>query len=180
MSHFSNPAGGSTKDANAYVEAVLGLLGDRDPVEVLGSTPSALAAMIERAPHGIASTPEAPGKWSMTEVIQHLADSETVWAYRLRKVLAEDQPILSGYDQDLWARRFRYADVPMVEALALFTSCRLANLRLLHQLSEEDFQRVGVHSERGPETVQHMIALYAGHDLVHLRQIDRILRLHGG
>lgn len=180
MSDFSNRAGTATKDANAYVEAVLGLLGDQDPVKVLSSTPSALAAMIERAPHGVASTPEADGKWSMTEVIQHLADSETVWAYRLRKVLAEDQPVLSGYDQDLWARRFRYADVPIVEALTLFTSCRKSNLRLLNQLTDEDLQRVGVHSERGRETVQHMVALYAGHDLVHLRQIDRILQLHGG
>lgn len=180
MSDFSNRAGTAAKDANAYVEAVLGLLGDRDPVEVLGSTPSVLAAMIDGAPHGAVSTPEAHGKWSITEVVQHLADSETVWAYRLRKVLAEDQPVLSGYDQDLWARRFRYADVPIVEALTLFTLCRKANLRLLNQLTEEDLQRVGVHSERGRETVQHMVALYAGHDLVHLRQIDRILRLHAG
>ncbi len=178
MSDFSNRAENSTNDAGAYVEAVLKLLGGQDPIEVLASTASVLSSQIEGVPRGIISKPEASDKWSVAEVIQHLADSETVWAYRLRKVLAEDKPVLSGYDQDLWARRFRYADVPVVEALSLFTYCRAANLRLLGHLSEEDYQRVGVHSERGQETVRHMVSLYAGHDLVHLRQIDRILRRH--
>ena len=118
--------------------------------------------------------PEAPGKWSILEVIHHLADSELVWAYRLRMVLAEKQPEITGYDQDRWANQLKYREANLEDVLELFGILRKTNLRLISSLSDEELQRAGTHNERGEETVEHMIRLYAGHDLVHSNQISRI------
>ena len=118
--------------------------------------------------------PEAPGKWSIREVIQHLADSEMVGGVRLRMVLAHDRPIIVGYDQDLWADRLRYRDVDVREALEQFTVLRRRNMRLWQNLSPADLARVGLHNERGEESLGHMRKLYAAHDLLHLRQLERI------
>ena len=120
--------------------------------------------------------PESAGKWSMRQVLQHLADSELVWGYRLRMVLAHDRPQITGYDQDLWAERLGYDEVDPDHALNEFAMLRQSNLRLLSRASADDMNRVGVHAERGEESVAHMIRLYAGHDLLHLRQLERIRR----
>ena len=118
--------------------------------------------------------PEAPGKWSILEVIHHLADSELVWAYRLRMVLAEKQPEITGYDQERWASQLKYREANLQDVLELLGILRKTNLRLISSLSDEELQRAGTHNERGEETVEHMIRLYAGHDLVHSNQISRI------
>ncbi|MGH7657123.1 MAG: DinB family protein [Gemmatimonadales bacterium] len=174
MSVYSNPASAARDHAEAYIPAVLGLLGDREPRAVLRETPLALAEAIRGLPETAYHAAEARGKWSIGEVLQHLADSELVWGYRLRMALAHDRPQLFGYDQDLWASRLHYADTDPQESLELFTILRHANLRVLDGASHDDMDRVAVHKERGEESIRHMIRLYAGHDLVHLRQIDRI------
>ena len=174
MSVFTNPASRSIDEAQAYTQAIIELLGSRDPMEVLRDTPRALRQAIEGMSAAHLSAPEVPGKWSVTQVLQHLADSELVWGFRLRMVLAADRPPLTGYDQDRWAERFDYAKADPAEALDVFTTLRRANLRMLSGMSEADLGRVGLHSERGEESVAHMIRLDAGHDLLHLRQIGRI------
>lgn len=176
MSVFTNPASRSAEQAAAYTAAVLDLLGTKDPIEVLTDTPMALERALEGLSHGQVTQPERAGKWSIRHVLQHLADSELVWGYRLRMVLAHDRPQLTGYDQDLWAERLRYHQADAVQAVRDFVSLRKGNLRLLAGASGDDFQRVGLHVERGEESVEHMMRLYAGHDLLHLRQIDRIRR----
>ena len=174
MSIFSNPASSTPTDIAAYVAALLHLLGDNDPVVVLRETPAALQRFLETVPPRIAASPEAPGKWSIRDVIQHLADSELVGGFRLRMVLAHDRPPLTGYDQDLWASRLRYRDVEVGDAFEQFAALRRANVRLWQSLTAEDLARVGLHSERGEESLEHMRRLYAGHDLLHLRQLERI------
>ena len=116
----------------------------------------------------------APGKWSIRDVVQHLADSELNGSVRFRMVLAQDRPPLIGYDQDLWSQRLHYSESNIDEALEEFTTLRRANIRLLERTTDSDRARVGVHSERGEESLGHLMKLYAGHDLVHLRQIERI------
>src|SRR5688500_11975889 len=105
MSVFTNPASTAPADAAAYVAAVLDLVGDRDPLAVLLDTPEA----VRRAIHGLTlqelRAPERPGKWSIVQVLQHLADAEVVWGWRMRLILAQDRPVLTGYDQDRWAER---------------------------------------------------------------------------
>jgi uncharacterized damage-inducible protein DinB len=176
MSVFSNPASRSIEHARAYTAAVLDLLGDREPMDLLRDTPRALRRAVAGLTEQQMSAPEATGKWSIRHVVQHLADSDLVWGYRLRMVVAEDRPPLTGYDQDLWAERLQYEKTIVEDALGDFEVLRRANLRLLDHLSAGDFTRVGVHAERGEESVEHMIGLYAGHDLVHLRQVERIRR----
>jgi hypothetical protein len=179
MSTFSNPASRSPELADAYVKAVLELVGDSDPMEILRETPFVLRTLLEPIPEEALSVPEAPGRWSLGEVLRHLTDSELVWAFRLRMVLAQERPTLHGYDQDAWADRLRYREVDVEATLREFAAVRAGNLRLLEGLSPEELARVGVHSERGEESVKRMTSLYAGHDRVHLRQMQRILAAMG-
>ena len=174
MSIFSNPASSTPADIAAYVAALLDLLGDNDPVVVLREMPAAVQRFLETVPPQLAASPEAPGKWSIRDVIQHLADSELVGGFRLRMVLAHDRPPLTGYDQDLWASRLRYRDVEVGDAFEQFGALRRANVRIWQSLTAEDLARVGLHSERGEESLEHMRRLYAGHDLLHLQQLERI------
>ena len=174
MSVFSNPASSTPAETAAYVAALLGLIGDDDPVRILGQTAAALERFLEPLPPETVKRPEAPGKWSIGTVVQHLADSELVGGFRLRMVLSHDRPAITAYDQDLWANRLHYTDADVREALEQFTVLRRTNLRLWKDLSPADLARVGRHAERGEESLEHMRRLYAAHDLLHLRQLDRI------
>ena len=174
MSEFSNPAATGVEDAAAYTAALLKLLGDRDPLEVMREMPQKLSAAVKDVPRDRVAAPEAPGKWSIRDVVQHLADSELNGSIRFRMVLAQDRPPLIGYDQDLWAQRLHYSETKIDEAMAEFTTLRRANVRLFERTNDADRARVGIHSERGEESLAHLMKLYAAHDLVHLRQIERI------
>lgn len=162
-----------------YVAGLFEALGDRDPTAVLRETPAAL----ERATTGLTDaqlrTPEAAGKWSVIEVAQHLADSELVGGFRFRMIVAHDAPELPGYDQDAWVSRLGYRKAKLEDAVGDFARLRAANLRLWASLAPSDLERVMVHSERGRESLGLMERIYAGHDLVHLRQIARIRRAIG-
>ena len=174
MSVFSNPFASAPGDAAAYSAAIVALLGDRDPRDVLRLTADTLDASLRGLSEDEIRRPEAPGKWSLCQVLRHLADSEIVWGWRIRLVLAQDRPPLTGYDQDAWAERLRYDEADPVLALKEFRTVREGNLRVLEGLTPEDLQRVGVHAERGEQTLAHMLKLHAGHDLLHLNQIKRI------
>jgi len=179
MSVFTNSASSSPEEIAGYVTAVLGLLEGRDPIEVLRQTPQELAEAVPLAA-GAVRVPEAAGKWSMNEVLQHLADSDLVFGWRIRLILSHDRPVITGYDQDRWAERLRYADGDPAEALERFSVLRRSNVALLESASEDDLRRVGVHTERGEERLAHLIKLYAGHDLLHLRQLERIRQAVAG
>ena len=174
MSVFTNSAASSREEAGSYTAAVLGLLGDRKPLDVLTRTPAALGKAINGVSPRQLSRREAPAKWSIRHVLRHLADSELVWAWRLRLILAHDRPTITGYDQDAWANRLGYEKADPRESLADFATLRKSNLRLVKRASPADLQRVGIHSERGEESVAHLLKLYAGHDILHLNQIARI------
>jgi DinB superfamily len=175
---FSNPAGSAAASAGSYVRALLEVLGERDPLAVLAE----LDEWLDRRFSGVSQAglrrPESPGKWSAANVVQ-LADSELVLGFRIRMVLTEDRPAIQGYDQDKWAGTFRYPDVPLAESRAQLRALRTANLRVLHRLGAADMARVGMHSERGPESLGHLVKLMGAHDLVHRRQIDRVLKAAG-
>ncbi|MDP9121490.1 MAG: DinB family protein [Acidobacteriota bacterium] len=179
MSDFSNLAGEPAKATSAYVSNLLALLGDRDPLAVQGELVAALERLTGGMDDAALRRPEAPGKWSVIEVVQHLADSEIVSGYRLRTSLADREPHIQGYDQDRWVSELRYAAADLAEAMAQLAPLRHANLRLLGSLDEERFERFGRHSERGQESVRRLTQLIAAHDLVHRRQIERIKRAIG-
>jgi DinB superfamily len=173
---FSNPAGAAAAaTASAYTRALLDVLGSRDPVDVLSELMPWIGERTQKIDRRMLRVPEAPGKWSVIEVLQHLADSDLVFGFRLRMILTEDKPSLQGYDQDAWARMLKYRDVELEVAMDQLRSLRAANVHVLRQLSPGDLERVGLHSERGPESAGFLLRLMAGHDLVHRRQVDRIL-----
>lgn len=174
MSVLSNRSIDPPSERNAYAGAILDLLGVREPLDVLRETHSALTRAIEGLSPAQLRQAEAPGKWSIGQVLQHLADSDLVWGWRVRLILAQDKPTITGYDQDLWAARLRYEDSEPSESLETFGVLRRDNIRLIARATPADLQRVGVHSERGEESVAYLCRLYAGHDLSHLRQVDRI------
>jgi hypothetical protein len=173
---FSNPAGAAAAtSASTYTRALLDVLGQRDPLQVLEELVPWLGERIRGLDDLTLRQEEAPGKWSVIQVIQHLADSDLVFGYRLRMILTEDSPPLQGYDQDAWAGTFRYDEVEVDTALEQLRGLRAANFHVLRGLSSTQLGRVGLHSERGPESAGFLLRLMGAHDLVHRRQIERIL-----
>jgi hypothetical protein len=174
---FSNPAGQPAAAASGYVRALLDLLGTREPLDVLEELLPWLRRRLSEVDDPGLRRPERPGKWSVIEVVQHLADSELVMGCRIRMVLASDRPSLQGYDQDRWVSELRYREVSLATALHQLAGIREGNLALARRLAPAQLERIGMHSERGEESIALMLRLMAGHDLVHRRQIDRILEV---
>ncbi len=162
----------------AYAQRLLDRLGDREPMAVLAASPGSLRSLFDGVDDATIRRPEKPGKWSMIHVAQHLADGEMVTGFRIRMIVAHDQPPIAAYDQDLWANHLHYDASDRAGVLEQFTAMREANLRLAARLSPAELARYGVHSERGGESVTYMLRLLAGHDLVHLDQVERIRRSH--
>jgi hypothetical protein len=176
MSVFTNSASRSKEEAGDYTRAVLGLVGADEPIELLSRTESRLRNLVKGLSPKQLATREAPGKWSVNHVLRHLADSDIVWGWRMRMALAHDRPPITGYDQDAWADKLGYGEADADESIREFGVLRAGNLRLLKNATADDMKRVGVHAERGEESVAHMMKLYAGHDILHLNQIERIRR----
>jgi uncharacterized damage-inducible protein DinB len=176
---LSNPASQAKENAAAYVKLLMDLLGDRDPFEVQSQQLAKLQAEIAGIDEVSLRRPEKPGKWSIMQVVQHLADTELVYRYRMRMILAHPTPEIQGYDQDLWATELKYNEMDLNEAMEIIRVLRSANLKMLRKLSEAEMERYGNHSERGPESVRKILRMIAGHDILHLNQIRRIKKAHG-
>ena len=151
MSILSNRSTDPPNERLAYAGAILNLLGGGESFTVLRATEAALRHAIDGLSPAQRRQPESTGKWSIAQVLQHLADSDLVWGWRVRLILAQDRPTITGFDQDLWATRLKYEDSDPDEALTTFAVLRRGNLRLIERATPEDLQRVGVHSERGDD-----------------------------
>jgi hypothetical protein len=116
----------------------------------------------------------APDKWSIRQLVAHLADAEMVQAQRFRQVIAEDNPSLGAFDQDAWARNLDYARKQPKQSLESFRRVRAENYDLLKSLPESSFDRTGVHSERGPLTLRQLLDYAADHAESHARQMQAI------
>lgn len=164
----------SVTDPIAYRDAVLALVGERDPLAVLAELPDAVHAGLAAVPRARQTVPEREGKWSAVQVVQHLADAELAFGWRIRLILTADRPPLHGFDENAWMARLRAGDTDLGGALAQLSALRREHLRILRSCTAAEFTRVGVHSERGEESLGLIIRLIAGHDLVHRRQLARI------
>lgn len=114
----------------------------------------------------------ADGGWTAREVAHHLPDSEMTGAIRLRRLVAEDRPVIQAYDQELFAQRLHY-DRPVALSLALLAAVRAATAELLERLTEEEWARAGTHSDSGPYSVADWLEIYAAHAHDHAEQIAR-------
>jgi|SRR5579872_1106704 len=160
----------------AYREKMFALLGDRDPMQVMGETAAKLAEIVKRNSATVLRTRPFPGKWTPNEVIGHLTDTEWVYGYRLRVILSEDEPTILGTQQDEWVTALRYNEHGPHELVETFGRLRELNLATWRRTSAEDRKRVGRHNERGEEALETMLRLLGGHDLNHLGQIERYLQ----
>jgi hypothetical protein len=116
-----------------------------------------------------------PGEWTVREIVHHLCDGELSSAIRLRRLVAEDDPVLPGYDEGAYARRLHYAERAIGPSLAALTSARAATLDLLECLSEDEWARTGTHTEQGPYSVTAWLRDYAAHPHDHADQVHRVL-----
>jgi hypothetical protein len=116
----------------------------------------------------------APGHWTAREIVHHLADSEMTAAIRLRRLLAEDHPVIQGYDEEEFARRLHY-ERPTAASLEALRAARLSSASLLECLTEEEWRREGTHSDSGRYTVEDWLAIYTRHAHDHADQIRRAL-----
>jgi hypothetical protein len=114
--------------------------------------------------------PADPDEWTARQVAHHLADSEAQAYVRLRRLIAEDDPLIVGYDEPEWARRLHY-DRPIASSLAVLGAVRAASLELLERLTDEEWARTGTHSESGSYSVDEWLGIYAGHSHDHADQI---------
>lgn len=147
-------------------------LGPRDPRQVIASTPARLRELLTSIGENRASHSPAPGKWSVREILCHLADCEIVFAYRLRQTLAEPHHTIQPFDQDIWADN--YAAYDAESALAVFSAVRGFNVKLIASLPAEALSRPVTHPERGTMTFETIVETMGGHDLNHLAQIEKI------
>jgi hypothetical protein len=119
--------------------------------------------------------PAAVGAWTAREVVHHLGDAETRSAVRLRQLLAEDAPVIVGYDEDRYTQRLRY-DRPLGASLDIVAAVRRGNAELLATVTDEDLARAGFHTDSGPYTLTDWLRIYTAHATDHAEQIRRALR----
>jgi len=162
--------------AEAYREKLFTLLAGRDPLEVLGQTASSLAHLVAIHPAEVLRGRPFKDKWTPNEIIGHLTDSEWVYGYRLRLILSENAPAITGTQQDSWVASLRHNEREPSELVEIFRTLRALNLAVWRQTSPEELKRSGMHNERGTESLDVMLRLLAGHDLSHLDQISRYIQ----
>jgi len=158
-----------------YTKRILGYSDGKESLAIQASTPGKLARLIDGVPTDKLMARPAPQQWSVSEILAHLADGEIVGGWRMRLILGSPGTPLAAYDQDNWVTSGHYDRRDPRQSLEQFRVLREANLALLESLDPEQWQHFGMHAERGKETIEHIARMYAGHDINHLQQVQRIL-----
>jgi hypothetical protein len=145
------------------------------PVKVQAATAKKLAKLIKGVPAGKLRKRPAPDKWSVQEILAHLADAEIAGSWRMRAILGAPGTPVAAFDQDSWVAALHYGKRDPRQAVEQFRVLRETNLALLKSLKPEQWKHHGIHSERGEESIEHIVRMFAVHDLNHLAQIEGIL-----
>src|ERR1700675_2382875 len=164
---MSNPTEYQTKLA-AYTEG-------KDPLALQSYATRILIELIDGVPQTELQRRPKPDKWSVGEILAHLAEDEIATSWRYRQMIENSGCPLAAFDQEEWARLADYATWKPGESLRLFQLLRDANLRMLNNLSAAEWDRFGVHAERGKISVRDLARHMAGHDRNHIGQIREIL-----
>jgi hypothetical protein len=158
-----------------YTQRIVGHTEGQEPLKVQAATPKKLQRLLSRATLSKLRKRPAPGKWSIAEIVVHLADAEIAGAWRMRLILGSPGSPVAAFDQDSWVTALHYDKRDPRKALEQFRVVRETNLALLKTLTPEQWKHHGMHSERGQETIEHIVRMFAGHDLNHIAQIEQIL-----
>jgi hypothetical protein len=159
-----------------YIRRILGCLDGKDPLRVQQETPKKLKKLIKPLGKKQLLKRSTPEKWSIGEILAHLADTELVGSWRMRSVLGSSGVSIQAFDQDVWAETFAYSRRDPQVSLETFRVLRENNLALLKALPRNLWENYGVHQERGKETITQIVRMFAGHDLNHLQQIEAIAK----
>jgi DinB superfamily len=146
----------------------------RDAIQVVGETPERLSDLAGKLGDKGMELSYAPGKWSARMILCHLADSELVFAFRLRQALAEPHHVIQPFDQNAWASSYSSPNLSGTAALNVFLALRQWNLSFLKNVTQAAFTKPVTHPERGSMTFKTLVETMAGHDLNHVRQLDEI------
>lgn len=162
-----------------YTQRILGNVEGKQPLAVQASTPKKLERLIKGVPAAKLRKRPAPDKWSAAEILAHMADAEMVGGFRMRFILGAPGAPIVAFDQDSWVVSGHYNKRDPRKSLELFRTVREANLAMLKSLAPEQWKHYGVHSERGQESIERIVEMFAGHDLNHVRQLEAILKTKG-
>jgi uncharacterized damage-inducible protein DinB len=160
--------------AQQYIQRILGFIDGKDPLRVQRETPKKLQQLIKPLSKQQLSRRPEREKWSITEILAHLADTELVGGWRMRLILGSNGVSIQPFDQDVWAKTLGYARRDPKVSLETFRVLREANLAMLKSLPKNLWENYGMHQERGKETIAHIVRMFAGHDLNHVAQVEAI------
>jgi DinB superfamily len=164
-----------TETEEQYRMRLAGYVEGKNPVAMQQAAPGTLARLIAGVQEEILRRRPAPSKWSVVEILAHLAEDELTSSWRYRQMIEHSGVTLTGFDQDRWAALGNYASWSPRDALEMFRLLREANLRMLSRLKPAEWESEGMHTERGPMTVRDLARHMAAHDINHILQIERIL-----
>jgi hypothetical protein len=158
-----------------YMQRISGYMEGKQPLAVQAGTAKKLERLIKGVPTGKLRKRPAPDKWSVSEILAHLADAEIVGGFRMRLILGAPGTPIAAFDQDSWVTSGHYAKRDPRKSVEQFRVVREANLALLKSLTPDQWKHYGMHAERGQETIERIVRIFAGHDINHLQQIEKIL-----
>jgi len=159
-----------------YIQRIQGKVAGKKPVQVQGAAAQKIAKLIKGvAPAKLKKRP-APEKWSVAEIIAHLADAEIAVGWRMRSILGAPGTPMQAWDPDAWAAAGHYGKREARKSLEIFRVVRETNLALLKALTPEQWKQFGIHAERGEESIERLVSMMAGHDINHTEQIEQILK----
>lgn len=164
-----------TETPQQYTARMISNIAGQEPLKVLAATPKKIGRLLQSATPAKLKKRPLPDKWSVAEIVAHLADAEIVIGWRVRSILGAPGTPIQAFDQDAWVAAGHYAQRNPVKSLEQLRALREANLALYKSLTPEQWKLYGMHSERGQESVEHIARMHAGHDLNHIQQIERIL-----
>ena len=164
-----------SETARQYVQRITAHVKGKQPLSVQATTAKRLDRLIKGVPASRLRKRPAADKWSINEIVAHLGDAEIVVGFRMRLILGAPGAPIAACDQDSWVTSGHYEKRDSRRSVEQFRIVREANLALLKSLTPEQWKHYGIHSERGQETIVHIVRMMAGHDINHLQQIEQIM-----
>jgi hypothetical protein len=159
-----------------YTQRMLDNTQGQDAIKLQSATARKLDRLIKGVSSARLRKRPAPDKWSVAEILVHLVDAEIVVGWRMRSILGSPGTPIQAFDQNAWVTAGHYEKRDPRKALEQHRVVREANLDLLKSLTPDQWKQFGMHSERGQESIEHIVRMMAGHDVNHIQQIERILK----